>query len=129
MPISKADIEINDMAAAHSRCRDIELFARLALGEELESGVDVTALLRRVEAMPATDADLAWSVITNYWRLCNARMRHYRTFCEDHGTLLLLLPMVRRAYFSLALLAFRVLTGLRVVSLRRMQPILAFLYS
>lgn len=127
--ISRSEIEICNMSAEHSRRRDIELFARLSLGDELDPGVDLTALFRRVEAMAPSDADLAWSVIKNYWRMCNARLRHYRTFCEGNGTLLLLLPMVRRAYFSLALLAFRALTGLRVVSLRRMQPILQFLYS
>jgi len=125
--ITKSDLEIADLAAAHSRQRDIELFARLSLEGHTE-GLDTSALLKRIDQMAPGDGELAWSVVRNYWRLCNERTAHYRTYCEGSGSLLLFLPMVHRAYFSLALLSLRALTGLRVVSLRRMQPILRYLY-
>lgn len=128
--ITSEEIASAEQLAADSRKCDIAIFVRITLGAEVPPGVDLSALLERIDRYAPSDADLAWSVVRHYWLLCNERSARFREFCEVLGgpALWWILPRQRSAYISLALLGFRAVTGCRLVPLRRMQNVFAYLF-
>lgn len=126
--ITADEVKLAELAAEQSRLRDMDLFVRLTLGDRISPNVDVRALLRRIDGIAPTDAQLDWSVVRGYWLLCRERTNEVRKQYEGIGLGWTSYLIFRgpAAYWALILLSIRAITGLRITSLDRLQSVLNY---
>ena len=125
--ISNDDIRHCRTAIAVGNRSAVQLYGRLMLGEEPES--DMSEILRHVDRLK-TDMEpvLTMRTLGHLARAVKAKQVARRAAAEREGASLWS-PQAIRCYAALALLALRVVTHVRVVSLLKLQPVLRYLHG
>ena len=125
--ISNQDIRHCRTAIAVSNRSAVQLYGRLILGEEPES--DMGDILAHVDRLKTEmEPVLTMRTLCYLARAVKAKQVARRAAAEREGASLWS-PQAIHCYAALVLLALRVVTHVRVVSLLKLQPVLRYIHN